>query len=756
MRKWVYRVRTMPFKQKLILYSLFLSLIPVLVVGSVSASLASRSIQNEVDQSHQRMLTDIQRQLSRFMVDLQIASIDIATNLAVEKSVREGPTIDHLDTMIEMNEAVRRIRSTSSIPYNVTIVYRRYSYMYSNFYDEERLSRYHFDTILEKMKSENNSTDSFVVPVNTFENQPEMLLFRPIPIYTSYTEAYLVLHVDPEYILSFLGGLDIGHRTKLIVVDEAGRIVISGDRSEMGKPLSALGELETYWREGPRAPSSVTIDGETYRLSLHKSSVNDWTYMAMTPMVELTRQSAHIRTVTWIIVGVLATVWMALALIGSRRLYFPIERLYEKLHLWHKNDKKRTGDGLADLDDLMHQLIEDNRKLLHQLNEQAPYLKQSMLQLLVRGELTEREFFRLADRYNVDAGGTAIYVCLAEVDRLDEFHESYREKDRALIHYALLKVIEEVFQPFAGGIAFSPQTGQVVLIVGCDDASEAARSALLERADEARAQVNHYFRFTVSFAVVGPLDGYGQVAKGYEEAVALINQRIVLGDNVTIAGDEADVSLTSSGRRSVELQKKIVFHLLHGNIDEARRLLKEMIAEWPASKISPETIRSLFSYMIGELDYMLQQTGCDIHQVAGVDLYKHLYRLRSLPQLEDWLSNQLFPAVKAHLDEQTASKQSRTVKQVVEYIRERIGEDLSLQILADRFQLSVSYLSRLFKQETGKNFIDFVLELRMNKAKQWLEHTDMPIKEIAAKLSYTSVPNFNRVFKQHVGIPPGE
>jgi len=49
-----------------------------------------------------------------------------------------------------------------------------------------------------------------------------------------------------------------------------------------------------------------------------------------------------------------------------------------------------------------------------------------------------------------------------------------------------------------------------------------------------------------------------------------------------------------------------------------------------------------------------------------------------------------------------------------------------------------------------------VLQLRMQRAREWLEHTDQPIKDIAWRLGYASVQNFNRVFKQHSGIAPGQ
>ncbi|MGN7384690.1 DNA-binding transcriptional regulator AraC [Chlamydia abortus] len=54
------------------------------------------------------------------------------------------------------------------------------------------------------------------------------------------------------------------------------------------------------------------------------------------------------------------------------------------------------------------------------------------------------------------------------------------------------------------------------------------------------------------------------------------------------------------------------------------------------------------------------------------------------------------------------------------------------------------------------NFSTFLIEIRIEQAKEWLIHTDLPIKEIAERLRYTTVHNFTRIFKKMTGTPPGQ
>lgn len=758
MRGWPWvrmlRMSGVSFKRKLLLYSIFLSIFPVLTVGLLSSYMASRSIQSEVDKNHQFMLNQMQVQLNQFTNSLNMASIYIATNISVEKSVQGGPGIENLSESLEMNETIRRIRSTSPVKYNVSILYKRFNnFIYSNEYDPGSYSQIGLFTILDKMKPTSNQ--SFFVPATMFDDQPNLLLYRPIPISSNYTEGVLVLQVSPDNIMKFIGSLEHGQGTRILVADKNNRVIISSKRDEMGKRLDAIVSPSLMSDEQQGRPQTMDIGDISYKLHSQKSSDTDWTYIAMTPMAELTSQSARIKLTTWIIGGLLALIWTLVATIGSERMYFPIQRLFDKVIPLDKGGKSR-GDGLAALDAYMMQLVDTNRKLHDRLNEQFPYLKQGVFQQLLRGELNEQEFLQAADKVNMRLHGSHVFVCVAEADDIPAFHRTYQDNDRALIHYALLKMMEETFHIFPDCTGFTSKSGQIVLLIGTDDTGAECRDRLQQCADELRSNAKQYFRFPVSVAIGNPLPGYAAIGRGYEEAVALLSHRLVMGDDITITADRADEGLLRSSRQMVERQKQIVFHVVHGNLEESEVLLAQLVAELPKTQLKPETARGLFSYMLGELDYMLQQAGCDIQQVTNEDKHERLYRMRSLSELERWLVQELFPAVKAQLQKDVVSKQARTVQQVTQFVQERIQDELSLQMVADHFKLSVSYLSKIFKEESGRTFSEFVLELKMTKAKQWLEHTETPIKEISDRLGYSSVQNFNRTFKTWFNVPPGE
>jgi two-component system response regulator YesN len=77
-------------------------------------------------------------------------------------------------------------------------------------------------------------------------------------------------------------------------------------------------------------------------------------------------------------------------------------------------------------------------------------------------------------------------------------------------------------------------------------------------------------------------------------------------------------------------------------------------------------------------------------------------------------------------------------------------------VLADQFAVSLFHLSRTFKEQTARNFIDYVVDIRMLKAKELLLTTEDKIKDIADTVGYANVNSFIRLFKRVTGLTPKE
>lgn len=82
--------------------------------------------------------------------------------------------------------------------------------------------------------------------------------------------------------------------------------------------------------------------------------------------------------------------------------------------------------------------------------------------------------------------------------------------------------------------------------------------------------------------------------------------------------------------------------------------------------------------------------------------------------------------------------------------------DFSITVLADKFHVSIAYMSYLIKNEINQNFSDYLWTLRLEKSKELLRNTDMSIDEISVAVGYLNTSSFRRKFKQEVGMTPSQ
>lgn len=97
---------------------------------------------------------------------------------------------------------------------------------------------------------------------------------------------------------------------------------------------------------------------------------------------------------------------------------------------------------------------------------------------------------------------------------------------------------------------------------------------------------------------------------------------------------------------------------------------------------------------------------------------------------------------------------SVTVKQALEYMEKHYNTEISLDDVAKYVGVSPQHFSKIFKLETGTNYVDWITEIRMEQAKQYLTEGERTIKEICYLVGYKDPNYFSRIFKKNVGVAP--
>ncbi|MDP4201496.1 MAG: AraC family transcriptional regulator [Bacteroidota bacterium] len=102
------------------------------------------------------------------------------------------------------------------------------------------------------------------------------------------------------------------------------------------------------------------------------------------------------------------------------------------------------------------------------------------------------------------------------------------------------------------------------------------------------------------------------------------------------------------------------------------------------------------------------------------------------------------------------SQQVNVIQQTILFMKENIERILSVEEIANNAHYSISHLSLLFSQSTSYSLLEYFTQLKIQKACQFLDHTDLSIKDIAYKLGYNDPFYFSKVFKKQISLTPSQ
>ncbi|GKX65026.1 response regulator [Inconstantimicrobium mannanitabidum] len=175
------------------------------------------------------------------------------------------------------------------------------------------------------------------------------------------------------------------------------------------------------------------------------------------------------------------------------------------------------------------------------------------------------------------------------------------------------------------------------------------------------------------------------------------------------------------------------------------------------NKIKPEMFKNALIKLIDLAKFKIEDFSnvYDDKEAEGISIKEYIRYAKQIECAKAYILNyfhDVFDKIKVLRD----SRSERMIEFVKEYIRENYNKDISLTEVAGKVYLNPNYFSDLFKRKVGKNFLDYLLELRIEISKELLKKPGIKVYEVANEVGYKEHASFNRAFKRIVGISPKE
>lgn len=143
------------------------------------------------------------------------------------------------------------------------------------------------------------------------------------------------------------------------------------------------------------------------------------------------------------------------------------------------------------------------------------------------------------------------------------------------------------------------------------------------------------------------------------------------------------------------------------------------------------------------------------HFMSRSEYLPEINSMKSYDELRLWFLSHIERAVNM-ISAANAAKNEDVSGKAKKYIDQHYKEDISLDDLSGKYDISPFYFSKVFKTQTGVTFTDYLTGVRVAKARELLEGTSKSMKEICSEVGYSDPNYFSRIFKKHTGVTPTE
>ena len=246
----------------------------------------------------------------------------------------------------------------------------------------------------------------------------------------------------------------------------------------------------------------------------------------------------------------------------------------------------------------------------------------------------------------------------------------------------------------------------------------------------------------------------------YNEALSALNKAdingglVFAGENKTTIKAQSD-SKTKQNSGHEEFKNQILKKLSTGDSSGVKSFLELFTTELFSLELELDKIKNSFFELIVIANNTAREANKNFTSATFDNAFATLSSLSDKKLIKDFTQTFLLECT-ASIANIRKTETNPIIKKVCDYVEENLAQDISLEMAADFAGVSSFYLSKLFKEEKGETFINFVSDKRLEKSCQLLAETDLSIKEITADVGYNDQNYYSRIFKSKYGLSPKE
>lgn len=465
-----------------------------------------------------------------------------------------------------------------------------------------------------------------------------------------------------------------------------------------------------------------------------KNSPFGYSYAMTVPRSELFSSQLSVLLIAFVLL-ILA---LFAVFLSSKKLFKPWQSLESMF-----SSKKESENTVDFVRSAVEKTIENNSEISEKLSSAMPFVQERyLIELLHSGGSENLDNAPISFRYPYFAS------VIIKLRRTSKFSQLYSDDGYINIRTGIFNILEAIFNEKYDTflILNDNDTLYMILNTAAPDDDETILD-MLHRFEDLLKYDRDYISVHIGFG--GTAKGISGLKSSHAAAANLISA--LPGVNALDSSDSDAPAPSENYSLSMDNENKLYNYLLVGNVGDAESLIKSI------SNREKGADRHMLVQLYVQIIHVIMKAMKSL-RIPFTDESKSevemLYEIMACEPLE--IYETIFRLLKRVEAKNTAAETHIMPEKILEYINEHYTDELSLNFLADKFNISPSYLSKIIKKRCGVGFAGYIAALRIDNAKKLLLTTNKTITDIYTESGFNNRRTFIRTFKAYVGVSPTE
>ncbi|CAG7627896.1 helix-turn-helix domain-containing protein [Paenibacillus allorhizosphaerae] len=488
---------------------------------------------------------------------------------------------------------------------------------------------------------------------------------------------------------------------------------------------------------------------------------SNWLYVSAAPIDAITRPVVFLSKLVMQVSGAGLLLALMLAWFASRRIYSPMARLLNRFGYGKLPQAVRSHDEFQLIEEQWLQLTRQSMAMQSKLESQLPQVRQVFLLQLIQGYLssyTEEELRERMRQHGWKAEQCRYTVLFIRLGMTQASRTGrYSLDDEGLVSFAAANIAHEMAEERFGEcqvINFHDLTVGIVLELEPQECGD-DRSGIHAWAQNLILTLNRILKLQATVSIGGGCENIRDIPVAFNQARLALNYRKWDADNQIIDAELVGEPQKKQGiAYPFDSERELIQAMRTGQPEEAERQVHAFLESLAQEGATDLDVRQGVMNLLCVLEREMLHSGLNPNELLSpADRYGQLSGLRESEQILRWFMARVIRPFMEEMEHRSDDKLRKMVELAMQYMDAHYMRDLSLDECAEVCGANVFVLSRSFKRVTGQNFIDYLTDLRIGKAKTLLRDTEHKINDIAERVGYQH-SYFNRLFKKFEGVTP--